>query len=235
MNRKSGVAIFCPADQIRSRSSRGFTLIEVLVAMAIFVAIATAGTMIFGQALDNRDRVNDRAKELAELQRTFLFMQRDFEQVVPRGARDELGDAQSFLWRNREGAIELTRTGWINPLQTRQRSELQRIRWSLIDGELRREYWDHPDRTVGSAPYASTLLQGVTEFRVEFLSRPSDTNGGEGGDYRWHEDWPLPEDQDRSPAFQRAPLAVRVGITTKRFGTIERFFRVPANPNARET
>lgn len=213
---------------------RGFTLLEILVAMAILVAIGAASTMIFGQALDNRERVGERAEALAELQRAFIFMQRDFEQTVARGARDELGDAQPFLQLTREGGVELTRTGWANPLQTRQRSTLQRVRWREFDGKLLREYWDHPDRQVGSEPVSSVLLTDVVSFRVEFLAREIE-DGQESGEFTWHDAWPLDDAMQRAPAFQRAPLAVSIEIETKRFGTLKRFFRVPANPHARET
>ncbi|MFZ5722943.1 MAG: type II secretion system minor pseudopilin GspJ [Pseudomonadota bacterium] len=218
----------------RQAAQRGFTLLEILAAVAILALIGTAASMIFVQALDNRERVGERAEALAGLQRAFLFMQRDFEQTVPRGARDELGDAQSSPMTTREGAVELTRTGWINPLQTRQRSTLQRVRYRLEDGRLWREYWDHPDRLAGSEPVSSVLLDDVLSFRVEFLFRPEE-GGKETGEYTWHDSWPLDDDLERAPAYRRAPLAVSVEIETRRFGTLKRFFRMTANPHARET
>lgn len=217
----------------RSRA-RGFTLLEILVAMAILATIAVAASMIFGQALDNRERVGERASELADLQRAWLFIQRDVEQIVARAARDELGDAQPFVQLTREGALEFTRIGWINPLQTRQRSSLQRVRYRLEDGRLLREYWDHPDRQVGSEPMSSVLVGEVLSFRVEFLTREL-KDGLEAGEYRWLDTWPLDAELDRAPVFQRAPLAVSVEIESKRYGTLKRYFRVPANPHARET
>lgn len=217
----------------RSRA-RGFTLLEILVAMAILATIAVAASMIFGQALDNRERVGERASELADLQRAWLFIQRDVEQIVARAARDELGDAQPFVQLTRDGALEFTRIGWINPLQTRQRSSLQRVRYRLEDGKLLREYWDHPDRQVGSEPMSSVLVGEVLSFRVEFLTREL-KDGLEAGEYRWLDNWPLDVELDRAPVFQRAPLAVSVEIESKRYGTLKRYFRVPANPHARET
>lgn len=213
---------------------RGFTLLEILVAMAILVVIGAASTMLFGQALDNRDHVGERARALSGLQRAFVFMQRDFEETVARGARDELGDAQPFIMSTRAGGVELTRVGWINPLETRQRSTLQRVRYRYEDGKLWRDYWDHPDRMVGATPVSSVLLDDVQSFKVEFLFRP-EQDGKASGDYTWHDNWPLDDDQQLPPAYQRAPLAVSVEIETKRFGKLKRFFRVVANPYARQT
>ncbi|MFZ5755711.1 MAG: type II secretion system minor pseudopilin GspJ [Pseudomonadota bacterium] len=216
-------------------AARGFTLLELVVVMAIMVVIGAAATATFGQAVDNRDRVGERAAALAELQRANMFMQRDFEQVVARGARDELGDAQPFLMSNGEGGVELTRTGWLNPLDTRPRSTLQRVRYRFEDGRIWRDYWEHPDRQTGSEPVSAVLMNDVLGFRVQFLHRPEGSEGKPAGDYSWQEQWPLADDSRRDPAFQRAPLAVSVEIESRRFGTMKRFFRIVANPHARET
>lgn len=214
--------------------TRGFTLLEILVAMAILVVIGAASTMIFGQSLQNRDRVGERARALADLQRAFVFMQRDFEQVAPRGARDDLGDAQPYLMNTREGGVELTRVGWLNPLDTRQRGTVQRVRYRYEGGRLWRDYWEHPDRQSGSEPVASMLLTDVQAFRVQFLYR-EEKDGKPSGDFTWLDEWPLAEDGTREPSFRRAPLSVSVELETKYFGKLQRFFRIAANPYARET
>lgn len=214
---------------------RGFTLLELVVVMAILVVIGVAASSTFGQAVDNRDRLAERAADLADLQRAFVFMQRDFEQVVARAARDELGDPQAFLRGDGEaGVVELIRLGWINPLDTRPRSSLQRVRYRYEDGKLWRDYWEHPDLVAGAEPVTAVLLNDVLAFKVQFLYRPDTGNGGQG-DYTWQDDWPLAADRDREPAFQRAPLAVKVELDSKRFGPMTRFFRIVANPHARET
>ncbi|MFZ5699247.1 MAG: type II secretion system minor pseudopilin GspJ [Pseudomonadota bacterium] len=208
---------------------RGFTLLELLVATAIVVVIGVGSTMIFGQAVNNRERVGERAQALAELQRGFLFMQRDFEQIVARPARDELGDEQPFLMSTADGAVELTHTGWTNPLNARQHGSIQRVRYRLADGKLWRDYWEHPDRQAGSVPVSSVLMENVIAFDVRFLSKPIKS------DYRWEDTWPLATERERQPQYQRAPLAVSVEIETKRLGVLKRFFRIVANPHARET
>lgn len=211
------------------RRQRGFTLLELLVATAITVIIGVAATIVFGAAVDNRERVGARASQLADLQRAWLFIGRDFEQLAARPARDEFGDSQPFLRAAGDGTVELTRAGWMNPLQSRPRSTLQRIRYRVEDGKLFREYWDHPDRAVGATPESSALMHDVSDFKVQFLVRPSQ------GDLTWQDDWPTAADLQRPAALQNAPLAIAVEIEVAPFGRMRRFFRVPANPHARET
>jgi general secretion pathway protein J len=208
---------------------QGFTLLELLVATAIVVVIGIGASMIFSQTIENRERVGARAQALADLQRAFVFIQRDIEQIVPRPARDELGDAQSALMSDSDGGMEFTRTGWMNPLATRPRGNLQRVRYRLVDDRVLREYWDHPDRQAGSEPVSATLMAGVTAFTVQYLYRE------DGADYVWHDTWPIPADMEKKPEFRRMPLAVSMEIESKTFGVLKRFFRVVANPHARET
>lgn len=212
-----------------SRRQRGFTLLELVVATAIVVVIGVGASMKFSQALANRDRVGERTAKLAELQRTFLFLQRDFEQAVARPARDPLGDVQPALWGLPDGSVELTRTGWSNPLEARPRSRLQRVRWRLEEGRLLREYWDHPDRQVGATPVVTVMAEGVQAFRVSFLDRPAE------GEFNWLDSWPPVAAEARQPGQEPAPRAIRVEVEMAPFGEVLRFFRVPANPYARET
>lgn len=209
------------------RRERGFTLLELIIATAIVVVIGAAASMKFSQSLTHRDRVGERAGTLTSLQRAFLFIQRDIEQAIARPARDSLGDTQPALMNTPEGGIELTRTGWTNPLETRHRSTLQRVRYRLVEGRLIREYWDHPDRQVGSEPMGVVLLEKVEGLKIEYLHRPG------LGEYRWSASWPLPEAGQQAVGRQPAPLAVSIELTLPPYGTLKRFFRVPANPNAR--
>lgn len=210
-------------------AQRGFTLLELIIATAIVVVIGVAASMKFSQALTNRDRVGERAQVLAELQRAFLFLQRDLEQHVARPARDSLGDVQPAMLSGPGGELELTHAGWTNPLDTRQRSTLQRVRYRLQEGRLLREYWDHPDRQVGSEPVASTLVRGVDEFRVQYLYKAGQ------GDFAWVGDWPLAADAQQAAQFRQSPLAVSIEISIEPYGTLKRFFRIPANAYARGT
>ena len=112
-------------------SQRGFTLIELLVALLVFAVMSVLAYGGLRSVLDASAGAGAHADRLASLQRTFMALARDVEQLADREIRDEYGDRQPAL---RVGAderlLELTRAGWRNPAgQTR--STLQRVAYRL--------------------------------------------------------------------------------------------------------
>ena len=70
---------------------RGFTLLELLVALAIFALVSVMAYGGLASVLDQQFATDEIAGQLARLQKTYLLLQRDFEQLVPRPVRDEYG------------------------------------------------------------------------------------------------------------------------------------------------
>ena len=144
---------------------RGFTLLEVLVVLAVFAILGVASSQIVHQVLRNAEVLNDRGARLAEVQRAMLILQRDFMQLSARGVRDELGDPLDAFRIDPDGQVEFTRSGWRNPLQ-HPRAELQRVRYLLEEDRLLRLYWPSLDRTPDAEPVRQQLLSDVRS--VEF-------------------------------------------------------------------
>lgn len=61
----------------------GFTLVEVLVAIAIFAVLSATGWVVLDQLIKNRDRNAQHAQRLEQLQLAYAQMLRDFSQAVP--------------------------------------------------------------------------------------------------------------------------------------------------------
>ena len=79
--------------------SAGFTLLELLVAVAVF---AVVGVMAYGglqAVMSQQQRTNEHAQRLADLQLAYRVMQRDLEQLIDRPIRNEYGDTVVGLLR----------------------------------------------------------------------------------------------------------------------------------------
>lgn len=63
-------------------AQRGFTLLELMVAMAIFAMLAVAGWQVFDSVNRARDRAQLQADNLAELQYAYLQLQQDMGQII---------------------------------------------------------------------------------------------------------------------------------------------------------
>ena len=177
--------------------ARGFTLLEVLVAVAISATVGIAAV----QLLSNISGVNkasiDKADELAALQRLNQVMGRDLAQYINRPVRDEYGDTiPALMIGSGDYPVELTIAGWRNnPVTEDPRSTLQRIAYRTedifseacepaleriayeqgldpddadVEGEcLVRYYWKVLDRGDVSDPLAQVVYDLIEEVRFE--------------------------------------------------------------------
>lgn len=73
------------------KSNHGFTLLELMVAMAIFAMLAVAGWQVFDGVNRARERAQFHADNLAVLQYTYLQLQQDMNQMIPYQAGDTQG------------------------------------------------------------------------------------------------------------------------------------------------
>lgn len=209
---------------MRRRSPRqgGFTLLELLIAIALF-ALLGVGTYRMLDAVLRADQTSRTQElELRQLSRAVWALERDLLQAAPRAIRDRFGDERNALYRDseqpRQAAVEFTRAGWRNPTGE-VRATLQRVRWQLDGDRLQRQYWSVLDRDVGSQPRSQEVLRGVRELNWRFL----DAGGS------WHEQWPPADDQRMDPALAaaRMPQAVEVTLLHERHGQIVRLLRLP--------
>jgi len=196
------------------RRGNGFTLIEVLVAMAIFGVLSMLAYMTLGQTLANSEMLTERMDRLQAVQRTIRFLSNDFVQAAPRPVRRELGDSMSpavFTSLGGEFSLEITHGGWGNPAGL-PRGTLQRSAYRLEDDELVRYHWNVLDRTYANEPVANILLDNVESLLFRYLA----------ADGEWSEVWP-PQAQ---PNIRSRPRAVEIVLTLADEGEIHRLLEV---------
>ena len=200
---------------------RGFTLLEVLIAVTITAVIGLGVWQVINGVVNSRDRVNELAEQFDGLQRSMLLLERDIMQVVNRPARDIYGDFQPALSsRADDFSLLLTRQGWRNPLGIR-RSGLQRVGWEYTGSELRRRYWPMVDQGQEDDSRDVLLLEGVKRLEIRFL----DANRS------WQPQWPTDEVMAGLTPGSRPdiplPLGMEVTLEHERFGSLVRTFALP--------
>ncbi len=192
---------------------RGFTLIEMLVALAIFAVLGVISATLMSRILAGQEVLDARSTRLAEVQRAMHVLKRDLMQVTKRPIRDILGEPLHSVLIDSDGLIEFSRLGWRNPLQIR-RAEVQRVAYRLHEGDLQRVYWNVLDRTQDTEPVVQQLLADVTQ--VEFFALG--VNGEE------HHFWPLRDNAPESQEWRLAAVIMR--LECEPFGVVERIWLV---------
>ena len=203
------------------RRDRGFTLLEVLVAMSIFAVIGLGANQMLRTVIQAHKGTQKQIESFSAYTKAFSVMDRDFSQLIPRPIKDQYGDMRPALVVGEDSyQIEFSRTGWNNPLKLK-RSNIQRVAYQLTDeNELKRIFWLVLDRAEDSEPIEQTLLTDVEDFRVNLLDAEGDST----------DDW---ENVENSASL---PLGVEVIVTSEIFGDVRKVFAfvevaVPIDPN----
>ncbi len=183
---------------------------------SLLAVLGLMSSQMLSRILAVHEVVTARGQRLSEIQRGMELLQRDVMQLVHRPVRDELGDPMAALRIGGEPPLELTRTGWRNPLWL-PRSELQRVAYRVDeDDRLVRYYWGVLDRAEDSEPVVQALIEDVRALEFSVLDR-----GGNEHSY-----WPLVGDAGLDP--ETAIVAIQVRIDVAPFGEITRIWDVPA-------
>ena len=191
---------------------KGFTLLEVLIAIAIFSVVSLASFTIFDTVLRGDENSKIRSEKQNELQRAFLLMERDFTQMAKRPMRVN-GEAasegfiqtsdDSFL--DGEQSIAFVRNGWTNPGLLLPRGDMQSVAYRLVDETLERLHYNFVDAVVGQEPKTRPLINKVNSLSYEFYDGKT-----------WQKKW----------SDNTLPQAIAIEIVTEDYGLIRRQFLV---------
>lgn len=214
------------------RHVKGFTLVELLLAVALSAVIAALAYAGINAGMQASMTLETEVHNLTELQRALSIVEEDLLQVRLRPVMHGVDYREpAFASGNSGGSLlEFTRAGFANPLQL-ARSELQRVRYVLRGDSLWREHWSQLDRSdVLQTPQQVMLLSGVTNISLEFLVAPPQGAAvdllslQEAGAY-WQRYWN--SEDPRTALAAPLPLAVRFTLTTTQYAQVQRVIELP--------
>jgi len=200
---------------------KGFTLLEILIAMAVFSLIGLASAQVLYSVLASDEISQTSAKRLTKIQRSYQIIQRDVMQMAPRGLRPN-GEAphkvyllagDSVLEGSDEGII-FSRLGWRNPAQMFPRGTSQAVGYRLFEHKLQRLHYLYPDQGAGVEPQVVDLIEQVEQLKFEYFSGK-----------KWLNKW---QSKD-------LPQGLAFIVTTKKYGELRWQFLVPGPNKVRDS
>jgi general secretion pathway protein J len=200
------------------RRYTGFTLLELLVAMAIFAVVGTLALTGYTQLERQSEYAEQKLARLREVQRAVQTIAQDLAQLEPRPIREPLGDARMPALQGGVGSdysLTLTRAGWSNTAGL-PRPTLQRVGYRYADNALWRDYWPTLDSTLTVEPVRTELLKGVIRVSFRYMDANRD----------WIERWP-PGNSTAMIVERSRPAAVELTMELEDWGEIKRLIELP--------
>ena len=187
--------------------ARGFTLVEVLIAVAIVALLSLLGYRALSALSDSEEKLSAEATRWRTLDLFFARLEGDLRQATPRSAR--FGGAREPPWVGAtdaagNGILAFSRAGPEFALEPS--SAGARLAYRFRDGAVEVLYWASFDRPRGVEPAAYALITGVASFRLAYLAK----NGS------WLDSWPQTGEAD-------LPRAIKLDLTLASGETIERW------------
>lgn len=210
--------------------SRGFTLVEVLIALAITAFVAAIAFTSFTTVLNGVESSQATAERVYQVNRAWMMISRDLEQFVARPIRDEFGELEPAMQGGMAARFPLsfTRGGWHNPVG-HPRSELQRVSYRLEDEILWRDSYPVLDRSGETLVQEVALLEGVEELQLLFLDGTDNANTvgstSELETRNWPDSWVI--DTSQPGSVLNPPLAVEIRLQLSDWGEMRRIYALP--------
>jgi general secretion pathway protein J len=200
---------------VKRALQRGFTLVEMLLAIALFAMLSLTALTVFRGVLKNDEITQRKSTQLTQLQRALAIVERDLTQAqarVPTGdkrwpAAPEFAVLQTAGEEGGDFQLLLIRNGWPNPQARLPRATQERVAYRYRQGRLER--LSYPNLSSPQAAARSVLLLSeVTRFQLRFYRQ------GE-----WLTAW---------RAGGLLPQAVEIVIDTPALGEVRRIVTLPA-------
>ncbi len=209
----------------------GFTLVEVLIALAITAFVSMIAYTGLSTVMTGVERLRENTDRIYEINRAFMILSRDLRQFTARPVRDEFGEIEPAFTGGELArfALSFTRTGWHNP-NNYPRSTLQRVNYRLEEEALWRDTYSVLDRAADTEPQSVLLLDGVESMELVFLGSLEGLQVQPGSatlDTRnWVENWVSDGSGLQGPELL-PPVAVQITLQLTGWGEMRRLYALP--------
>lgn len=192
--------------------ARGFTLVEVLVATAVFAIMSALAWGGLNAVIRARAALVAEQQDFSRTLRAVGALERDLQAAVARPVRGNYGETLPAL-RGDGDHLELTRLGYASPL-VEARSALERVIYQQDGKTLKRGRFAVLDRAAGSLPEFSELRDRLRRFQLRYM----DAQG------KWLEAWPR-----RGDAPEALPRAVEFRLDIDGVGEVSRLVELASS------
>lgn len=180
---------------------KGFTLIEVLVALTIFAVLSALSYRSLSALLQTRERITQETTRWREVMLFFNRVDIDLRQHVNRPVTIGRAIQPAFFGKNNvlsdEALLSFSRFG--NPQQNGVLMDTQRMAYRLKAEHVEMLIWPALDVEEDTKPMAYPILSGVKTMTIRYMHNKTLT---------WLNTWPTNEDQ--TAPF---PKAVDISVT----------------------
>lgn len=192
----------------------GFTLVELLVALAIFALLAAFAYRGLNAMLEGRVALERESRKWRDVALFVGRLERDVGAVLQRKSTGASGTSQAPVSSHLEASmvregLALTRSG--SPLQENALAAPQRIAYRLREGHVERLAWAGVDASPREEPEPVAVLASVGALAFRFMDPRGD----------WRPSWGLPG------TTEPMPVAVEVAVTLASGERIVRLFDLP--------
>lgn len=191
------------------KNNKGYTLIEVLAALFIFIILVSMVSFSFIKMLKNTELIKANEERLVDVQMALVTLQFDLSQAVSKEMIINSHDLRGSFY-TRDNLLHFYKIGNINPQDQFNRSSIEEVEYSIVDGNLvKRTKEDNDSKVINQI-----VLRGVTSIEWRFMDKK----------FSYYSLWPPTQDWQF-----RIPFAVTFTLNLKDIGPIEKVIELANN------
>lgn len=141
----------------------GFTLIEMLVALALTSMIAVAGSTLLIGTVRASDQLGKTTQSVSEIELAHTLMRDDFANIQILAGDAGRPDFTSAPF------VAFVRDGWSHPVPDDNRASLLAVEYQFREGTLIRRAWLRPDPVADTPHVDRVLATGLSRMTARYF------------------------------------------------------------------